>query len=52
MKYTIQKRPSLQIKRDTLRRLDRQQFDLVAGGSGVSWSFCGSHCLGQTCVQK
>lgn len=56
MKYTIQKRPALHIKRETLRRLDRQQLGLVAGGEttlpGASWSFCASACLGQTCVQK
>lgn len=51
MKSTIQKRPTLQVKRETLRQLDRQQLELVAGGDG-SGSFCASRCLGQTCVQK
>ncbi len=54
MKKTIRHKQSiLKLTRETLRQLDNHQIALVAGAADpATLSFCGSHCLGQTCVQK
>jgi len=51
-KQVRRKQPILKLTRETLRQLDNYQLDLVAGGSQATLSFCGSRCLGETCVQK
>jgi len=53
MKHAIRKRRTLTVKRETVRQLDQQQLDHVAGGGdGATGSFCNSVCAGHTCVQK